>query len=41
MCKDLLDKDIDTFLEGLTVYGAVVDLRLLQGKVIGDKRKLR
>lgn len=33
-------KDIDTFSEVFTEYGAVVDLRPLQGKLIGDKKKL-
>lgn len=35
------NKDIKTFREVFIEYGAVVDLRPLQGKVIGDKRKLR
>jgi len=35
------NKDIETFREVFIEYGAVVDLRPLQGKVIGDKRKLR
>ncbi len=35
------NKDIDTFRDVFIEYGAVVDLRSLQGKVIGDKRKLR
>jgi hypothetical protein len=35
------NKDIDIFNEVFIEYGAVVDLRPLQGKLIGDKRKLR
>lgn len=35
------NKDIDTFREVFIEYGAVVDLRPLQGRIIGDKRKLR
>jgi hypothetical protein len=35
------NKAIDTFFNVFTEYGAVVDLRPLQGKVIGDRRRLR
>lgn len=35
------NKDIDTFCDVFIEYGAVVDLRPLQGKAIGDKRKQR
>lgn len=35
------NKEIDTFRDVFIEYGAVVDLSPLQGKVIGDKRKLR
>lgn len=34
------NKDFDTFREVFIEYGAVIDLRPLQGKVIGDRRKL-
>jgi hypothetical protein len=35
------NKAIDTFLKVFTEYGAVVDLRALQGKGIGDRSRLR
>jgi hypothetical protein len=35
------NKAIDTFLKVFTEYGAVVDLRPLQGKVIGGGGRLR
>ncbi len=35
------NKNIDTFLSVFNEFGAVVDLRPLHGKVIGDKNKLR
>jgi hypothetical protein len=35
------NKAIDTFLKVFTEYGAVVDLRPLQGKGIGDRSRLR
>ena len=35
------NKNVDIFLDGFNEFGAVVDLRPLQGKVIGDKCKVR
>lgn len=35
------NENIDIFLDVFNEFGAVVDLRPLQGKVIGDKSKLR
>jgi len=34
------NKSIDIFLDVFYEFGAVVDLRPLQGKVIGDKREI-
>jgi len=35
------NENIDIFLDVFNEFGAVVDLRPLQGKVIGDKCELR
>jgi len=35
------DKDIDKFFNIFVEFGAVVNLRPLQGKVIGEKNALR
>jgi len=35
------NKNIEKFLDVFSGFGAVVDLRPLQGKIIGDRRKLR
>jgi hypothetical protein len=34
-------KDVKSFYDVFIEYGAVVDLRQLQGKFIGEKRRLR